>query len=261
MALFTPDDPGYDESIRQTGFNRYKQLLSFHAGTWLKVNLFTVAGALPLAIGITLSILSSSSLLLIPCALAGGAIWGPFLAGMMDSIQRGLRDDPNNWLQNYKKSWKQNWKSAACSGAVLGLMVGMYVFMAYVLWSARVFPGWGTIAVYLFSILLLVIMNTLYWPQLVLFEQTTVTRVKNILLFTSKYLWRVLGVALLQIFWWGVVVLFAPWTLILIPFLGWFIVFLSQFLLYEPLNRELHIEELFYPNGSPWEDHWGEEDA
>lgn len=255
MALFTPDDLGYDESVRQTGFNRYKQLLSFHAGSWLKLNLLTTLGALPLCVGIAVSILSSSVLVLLPCSLLGGAIWGPFLAGMVDAIQRGLRDDPNNWWKNYLKSWRQNGRSGAVSGAVLGLLLGMYTFMVYLLWSARVFPGWGTIALYLFSLLLLTILNTLYWPQLVLFEQTTGTRIRNIILFTSKYLWKVLGVALLQMLWWGVFVLFAPWSLILIPFLGWFILFLGQFLLYDQLNEELNIEELYYPNGSPWVNH------
>ena len=251
MALFTPDDPGYDESVRQTGFNRYKQLLSFHAGHWLRLNLLTAVGALPLCIGMTVAILSSSSLLMMLFSVVGGGMFGPFLAGMVDSIQRGLRYDPGNWWQNYKKSWRQNWRSALPTGAALGLLLGMYVFMAYLLYSARLFPGWGTIAVYLFSLLLLVIVNTLYWPQLVLFDQTVLNRLRNIILFTSKYLWRVLGVAFLQMLWWAVFVLFAPWTLILIPFLGWYILFLSQLLLYDALNRELQIEALFYPDGSP----------
>ena len=99
---------------------------------------------------------------------------------------------------------------------------------------------------YLFSILLLVIINTLYWPQLVLFNQTAINRMRNILLFTAKYLWRVLGASLLQLVYFAIIILFAPWTLILVPLLGvWYIIFLSQFILYDGLNRELRIEEQF----------------
>lgn len=52
MGLFIREDPGYDESVRQRGFNRYKQLLSIRFGQWWKVNLLTLAGCLPLAAGI-----------------------------------------------------------------------------------------------------------------------------------------------------------------------------------------------------------------
>lgn len=42
MGMFVREDPGYDESVRQTGFNRYKQLLSIRFGQWWKVNLLTL---------------------------------------------------------------------------------------------------------------------------------------------------------------------------------------------------------------------------
>ena len=43
MGMFFADDR-YDESRRMEGFGRYKQLLSFYAGRWVKVNLLTVLG-------------------------------------------------------------------------------------------------------------------------------------------------------------------------------------------------------------------------
>ena len=243
MGLFTPRDPGYDMSVRQTGFNRYKQLLSFYAGHWLKINLFTAAGALPLATGVIVSILSSSVLILIPCSMAGGMIFGPFLASMYDAVLRGLRDAPENWWTAYKKSWKQNWRESLFPGAVLGLLAGMYAFMASLMWWAQISPSLGTIALYLFAGLLFILLNTLYWSQLVLFRQTAVNRLRNAILFTAKYLWRVLGVALLQLVYILIYVLLAPWTLVLVPLLGvWYIVFLSLFFLYTPLNQELQIE-------------------
>lgn len=72
MGMFFADDR-YDESRRMEGFGRYKQLLSFYAGRWVKVNLLTVLGALPLALGIAFAILTSSILVLIPAGLVGGA--------------------------------------------------------------------------------------------------------------------------------------------------------------------------------------------
>ena len=246
MGLLTPDDPGYDPSIRQTGFKRYKQLLSFYGVHWFQVGLLTVVGAMPLATGVTLSVLSSSLLLLLPCSIAGGMIFGPFLAGMFDAVLRGLRDDPNNWWTNYKKSWRQNWTGSLLPGAFLGLFAGVYAFMAHLFWWARRAPSPGTVALYLFSGLVLVIFTTLYWPQLVLFRQTIPNRLRNIILFTAKYLWKVTGAALVQMLYLAILILFAPWSLILIPILGaWYIIFLSQFMLYNALNAELQIEEQF----------------
>ena len=246
MGLLTPHDPSYDPSVRQTGFNRYKQLISFYGGRWFQINLLTVLGALPLATGIILAVMSSSVLVLLPASILGGMIFGPFLAGLYDAIMRGLRDAPGKWWPAYKKSWKQNWKESLLPGALTGLFLGMFSFMTALFWWARIPPSRGTVALYLFAGFLFLLLSTLFWPQLVLFRQMAADRLRNIILFTSKYLWRVLGVVLLQALYWAIYILFAPWTLLLLPFLGfWYITFLVQLLLYDRLDRELHIEERF----------------
>ena len=251
MGLFVHEDSYYDPEVRQVGFNRYKQLLSLHAGAWMKLNLLTVAGAVPLAAGIGYAILSSSILVLIPLSVLGGMLWGPFLASLYDGILRGLRDAPESWWTAWKKSWRQNARDSLLPGAVLGLLTGMYVFMAALFWWSAVPQTAGTLTLYLFSGALFFLLTSLYWPQLVLFRQTALNRMRNIILFTAKYFWRAAGAAVLQLCYFAVFVLFAPWTLLLIPFLGvWYIVFLSQFLLYEPLNRELGIEEKFQASSS-----------
>lgn len=253
MGMFFADDR-YDESRRMEGFQRYKQLLSFYAGRWVKVNLLTTLGALPLGLGIAFSILSSSVLVLIPASLAGGAIFGPFLAALYDSIFRGLRDAPGSWWEHYRRSWKQNGRASLLPGALAGLLCGMYAFMLYLLWSASVLPGWSTLAVGLFSAVLFCVLNLLYWPQLVLFRQSNRERLYNIVLFTLKYFWRVMGTALLLLVYFLVYLLFAPWTLILVPFVGlWFILLVCELLLYRQLDAAFRIEEQFVQiEGDPW---------
>ena len=97
----------------------YSSGVSFYGFNWLRVNLLTTAGALPLAAGVLFALLTSSLVVLVPASILGGAIFGPFLAGMVDAIMRGLRDAPGNWWKNYKKAWKQNWHSSLAPGAVL----------------------------------------------------------------------------------------------------------------------------------------------
>ena len=246
MDLFFAEDPHFDETQRQTGFYRYRQLLSVRFGQWWKTNLLTLAGLAPLTAGISLAVASSSVLVLLPCSILGGMIAGPFLAGMYDAILRGLRDDPLPWWMCYKRSWKQNWKSSVIPGALLGLAAGVYAFMAMLFWWAERPPTLGTWAVYLSAILVVLMVNTLYWPQLVLFRQKASVRLRNCLLFCAKYLWRVLGTGMLQLGYLAVLVLFAPWTLLLLPILGvWYILFLSQFFIYEQMEEAFHLEERF----------------
>ena len=213
---------------------------------------------MPLFTGITIGVLSSSILVLIPACLVGGAVFGPFWAGLVDGILRGMRDDPNNWWENYKKSWQQNRKESLLPGAVSGLLVGMFIFMGFLLYWAEAAPSLGTVALYLFSGILFFLVSSLFWPQLVLFRMKTQDRFRNLILFASKYLWKMLGVSVLQLLWWGIIFLLAPWSLLLVPFLGfWYIAFVSLFRFYDQLNEELHIEAQFLTS---WEDDHAEEE-
>ncbi|MBQ6734406.1 MAG: hypothetical protein IJR00_05805 [Lachnospiraceae bacterium] len=261
MAFLFRDD-GYDASKRQTGFARYRQLLSYFGFAWWKAGFLTVLGLLPLAFGIVSAILLSSFVVLLPASLAGGMIFGPFLAALYDAVMRGLRFSPDNWWASYKRSWKQNWKASLFPGALLGLMLGAYAFMAYIAFTLDTWRDGRTIAAYLLSAFLLVLINSLYWPQLVLFSLPAADRIRNMILFTAKYLWRVTVATLLQVFYWALYIFFAPWSLVLMPLLGiWFIVFLSELILYDGLNAELRIEEQFYElEGDPFEEEDDTED-
>ncbi len=246
MGLFIPDDPGYDESARMTGFYRYKQLISFHAGNYFKTNLLTVLGALPLAVGIGYAVLSSSVLVLIPASLVGGAIFGPFFAAMFDTLYRGYRDAPGRWAENWPKAFRQNLVDSLLPGALFGLIGGLFIFMGFMLYWASTSPSLATILWYLIAAVFFLVIQSLFWPQLVLFSQPLSATVRNMILFAAKYLWKVLGIAAIQLIYIGIYVLFAPWTLVLVPFLGfWYILFLTQLIIYEDLNRELLIEEKF----------------
>lgn len=246
MGLFIRDDPYLNENERQTGFYRYRQLLGVRFGQWWKLNLLTLVGFAPLAAGIVYAIGSSSVLVLLPCSIAGGMLAGPFLAGMYDALLRGMRDDPLPWKDAYARAWRQNWRGSLVPGALLGLMLGLYAFMGMLFWVAETPPSLGTVALYLTSLLLMLAANSLYWPQLALFRQRAGARLRNCALFCIRYFWRVMGAGLLHLGYWALMVLFAPWSLLLLPVTGvWYILFLTQFLLYDQMDEAFHIEERF----------------
>lgn len=244
MGMFFPDDREYNANVRQTGFNRYQQLLGVRFGQWWKASLLMMLGCLPLAAGIVCAIGVSSVLVLLPCSILGGMIAGPFLAGLYDAVLRGLRDDPMPWKDGWVRAWRQNWRESLVPGALMGLMAGLYAFMAMLFWWAETPPGPGTVALYLFSLLLLLVLCTLYWPQLVLFGQSPAIRLRNCVLFCVKHFWRVMGAGLIQLAYAAVLVLFAPWSLFLLLVTGaWYIVFLAQLLIYDQLDEAFRIEE------------------
>lgn len=244
MALFSKFYSAGGTGRRLIGMARFTELLDRDFKRYFLGNLLTLAGFLPFGIGVLVSILSSSILILIPSCIIGGAIAGPALSCMYDIIFRSLRDAPGKFLENYRHAWKQNWRQSVIPGIVFCLLIGFYLFMAMMFWWATVSPGYGTIAVYIVGLIIFTMIFSLYWPQIVLFEQTGIQRVRNCILFSIRFFLKVFGSALLQIAYWVILALFLPWSVVLLPLIGfWFILFLVNFLLYNTMNETFHIEE------------------
>lgn len=229
---------------RQAGVQRYAELLGRDFKRLTAVNLLTFLGFLPFIAGAVIAILSSSILVLLPACILGGALAGPSLACMYDAVFRSFRDAPGGFLQNYRHAWKQNWKQAVLPGIVFCLLLGFYAFMLMMVYWSTAFPGWGTIVFYLFGLVLLTMFFTVYWPLLVLFDETGKQRFHNCLLFLIRFFWKILGCSVLELLYWIALALFLPWSMILISFVGiWFILHGTGFLLYDTLNEIFHIEE------------------
>lgn len=245
MALFSANyNLSGGTGKRLTGTQRYRELLNRDYKRFFLVNLLTLACFLPFVLGVLISILSSSVLVLIPACILGGILTGPALSCMYDTIFRSLRDAPGKCMANYKRAWKQNWRQSILPGIVFCLLLGFYTFMLMTFWWALQPPGLGTLTVYFFGLVLLTMFFSLYWPQIALFEQSGKQRFKNCLLFLIRFFFKTLGCALLQLLYWAVIALFLPWSVILLPFTGlWFILFTASFLLYDTMNDVFCIEE------------------
>ncbi len=230
--------------MRLRGFSRFTELLERHFKKLMLANLFTVIGFLPLMLGIAYSVLASSLLILLPASLVGGGIAGIFLSGMYDTVFRILRDEPTTFRDYYRRALKQNLRPSILVGMVLGLLLGFYSFMAAMVSWATAFPSVGTIIVYLVGLLLLAAISSIYFPQLVLFEQSAKERLQNGILFSVRFFWRLLGCAFLKMIYWLIFALFLPWSFVLLPIIGfWLILFVTNFLLYDAMNNAFGIEE------------------
>lgn len=243
MGMFFPDDDTYNNGLRQTGFNRYKQLLSERSGGWLKMNLITCIGAAPLVFLISVSVAATSVLLLIPLSFIGGMIFGPFMSCLFDSILRGLRDDPDSWWEEYKRGWRQNWRTSLIPGGFFGLLAGFYTFMGFMMYWRTAPLSRSVIVMYFLSAFVVLSVHTVLWSLLVLFDQTPKNRIINIVSYIGGHLRKVVRSTLFQLIFIVLAVLFAPWSLFLIPFLGWYVRFVTLFIIYDSFDEFFSIEE------------------
>ena len=242
-SFFHPNYNACSNGKRLTGFPRYTEVMERNIKSFLLTNLMTLIGFLPFTLGMILAILTSSVLVLIPACIIGGIFAGPALSCMYDSIMRSLRDASGKWRSDYTHAWKQNWRQSILPGILFCLLLGIYVFMAMLFWWSVRFPGWGTISVYLCSLLFFTMFFSVFWPQIVLFEQPLSQCVKNCLLFLLRFFPKTAGIALIQLVYWIIIILFLPWSVLLLPLTGiWFILYSANFLIYDTLNSVFGIE-------------------
>ncbi len=244
MGIFFPSDPNYFPDVRPVGFPRYTQVLERDWKRMICVNFLTLLSLIPFGLGVAWAILSSSVLVLTPACVIGGLIAGPGIAGMYDRILRGLRDDLDDWWYCYKKALRQNFRASLVPGVVMCLFLGFFIFACYMLWVSGQAVTLGTAAILAASALLCLMVFSIWWPQVVLFDQKAGIQLKNCILFCIQYFWPTLGAAALQLLWWGLFVVFLPWTAFLVPILGvWYLWYVSCFFLYRKLDRAFRIEE------------------
>ncbi|MBR1815015.1 MAG: hypothetical protein IJ773_14560 [Lachnospiraceae bacterium] len=249
MALFYNDkDERYDEGQR-AGFPRYRRVLEGNIWDFMKTGFATLLFHIPYTLLMAYAILSTSSLMALVAGLVGGALAGPGLAALYDLILRRLRDDKGDWWECFKRSLRQNTRASLLPGAVTYGFWSVVIFGAAIALWQQVPVTPGTLVLTVFAALLFTMVVSVWWPQVVLFEQTPLLQIKNAVFFAIFHFWRVLGVSAIQLVFWGLMFFFLPWTGFLIPVLGiWYILFLSMFLLYRQMDDAFRIEEQIEAN-------------
>ena len=244
MGLFFPDDVNRFTSGRATGFARYREVLEGSFKEFFLVGFITLVFLIPFGLGMVYAILSTSALVMLAAGVVGGAISGPGIACMYDIILRRLRNDKSDWWVCYKKSMRQNWRASIFPGIVQCVFLGFLIFSGALLWWAELPITIGTAATLVLSAILFLMVLSVWWPQVVLFDQRVGLQLKNAVFFILFHLGRALGAAVLQAAWWVIMFLFLPWTAFLVPFLSmWYILYLAVFLLYRPMDEAFRIEE------------------
>ena len=244
MNMFHPDYASAGDGGRLSGLDRYKEVIGRDHRKFFLANLMTALCFLPFAIGVLLSVSTSSLLLLIPLCALSGLLAGPGLACMYDIILRSLRDAGGTFPEEYRHAWIQNARQAMIPGMIFCLLTGLQLFMIGMFsWASRT-PSAGTLIVYLLGVFIVMVFFLTYWPQLVLFDQKNSIRLQNSLLFLLKYRTKILIAALVKFAFWIIVIVLMPWSFFLIPVIGfWWPDLVAMHLLYPALDSSFHIED------------------
>ena len=241
------EGPGVDKNTpRKTGILRFFEVVGRDLTGMFLANFLACLGFVPGICIVLFGFASGSLVVMAAGAVIGDAIAGPCLAGVYDTVLRALRDEPGYWWSTYRRAFRQNWKSSILPGIFYGLIITLQVSLVYfcVTMPARgVQVGTG---IWVGAILNLIVFHMLFtymWPQVVLLNQPFHQTLVNSLLCMLGFLPHALAASLLQIVFWGIVILTMPLGVVLMVLLGfWFTTEICCQMITGDLERVFHVE-------------------
>lgn len=237
------EGPGVPEGApRKTGFPRFWEVLSRDFWDVFRAGFLALLGCVPFLVGLAFS-LYSHVLVFAPLAgLVGGALAGPELCALADTILRSLRDEPGFWWHTYRRAWKRSAAAALLPGAVGGALLGAQIFLLFHAGALELSTAMG--AALAAGVILVLALSLYLWPQLALMELSFGQMLKNAALLCVGQLPRTLGALAIMGGYWGLVLRFFPLAVTVLPLTNfWLPTLPAVFLLYPGLDRNFHIEE------------------
>ena len=230
------------DAPRKTGVRRFFELVGRDMNSMFLANLLTCLGFVPVISLVYIGFLMNNLPVMLISAAVGGILAGPVLAGMYDTVLRALRDEAGYWWVTYRKAFKRNFKASILPGVLYCVVVTLQICFNMLYHGTNVgVPLWVA------TVLNLLIFQMLFaymWPQIALLDQPLSLTLKNSINCMIAFLPHALAASIVQILFWGVVILCMPLGLLLMLVFGfWFVTEVSCQIVYGDLDRVFHIEE------------------
>lgn len=225
----------------QEGRRPFVEVLGRDLTSFWLAGLLAMLSAIPFLLGVWFSLVSHAVLPALLAGVLGGMIAAPQLCGLQDVILRSLRDEPGYWWTTYRRVWKRNAKAALLPGALGGLVLAMQIFTVYHLPAGQ---GGMMLVALLVGLIFLAGLAQYVFAQIVLLELPFGVVLKNAVLMFLGYLPRTMLGVVWQLAYWGALLLFWPFSSVLLVITGtWLPAVLSLMAIYPLLDQNFHIEE------------------
>ena len=134
-----------------------------------------------------------------------------------------------------------------CAGVLYTVVVTLQIFLVYFCFNMLYHGTNVGVPLWVATVLNLVLFQMLFaymWPQVVLLDQPLSLTLKNSINCMIAFLPHALAAAIVQVLFWGVVILCMPLGLFLMLIFGfWFVTEVSCQIVYGDIDRVFHIEE------------------
>lgn len=246
MGLFSnynKPGPGVaPDAPRKRGLSRLIEILGRDMGSFFKAGMLAFASCIPFVAGAVLAVLSHGLLVMIIAGIVGGALAGPQLTALADTILRSLRDEPGFWWQTYRRAWKRNAKASLVPGAIFGLLFGSEIFLFFHLDTMQ--AGSAIIVMMLVGTALVLGFFTYVWPQIALLELPLGSLLKNAVFLFLAYLPASLGATVVQFVYWAAVIVLFPLSAPVFLFTNFWVPMVPSLLIvYNGLDKSFGIED------------------
>lgn len=240
--------PGVEKDApRKTGIGRFFELVGRDMNGMFLANLLTCIGFIPVISLVYIGFLMNSLLVMLGGAAVGGVLAGPVLAGMYDTVLRALRDEAGYWWTTYRRAFRRNFKASILPGIFYCVVVTVQIFIVYFCFNL-LYQGVNVgLPLWVGMVLNLVIFHMFFsymWPQVVLLDQPLLATFKNSLNCMMAFLPHALAASIVQVVFWGLVILCMPLGLLLMLVFGfWFSCEVSCQIVYGDIDRVFQIEK------------------
>ena len=240
---FTRPGPGVrPDAPRKKGVARLAEIMGRDMWNFFRAGFLAFLGCLPFIIGMFFAVETHALLFMLLAGIIGGLIAGPELSAMADTVLRSLRDEPGYWWETYRRVWKRNARESLVPGMLTGLVLSMQIFTLFHM--SVISAGIVTWVLLILSFVVTLGLESYIWPQIALLDQPLSLTLKNSINCMIAFLPHALAASIVQILFWGVVILCMPLGLLLMLIFGfWFVTEVSCQIIYGDIEKVFHIEE------------------
>ena len=219
---------------RKTGTLRILELLGENLVNYFRSGMIALVGGTLYGAAVWVSSVSRSILLTLLAGLAAGALLGPCLCGLTDTVLRSLRDMPGNWAETYRRAWRQNTRQSIPFGMAMGLILAGQIFAL----RFGLYPGLTVVSMVILCGVFLYV-----WPQIALVELRSMDVLRNAMVLTLSHPLKTVEIVLIAAAWALLIWLLLPLSAILWAIGGlWFSALLILYTLSDLLENTFHAE-------------------